>query len=461
MDHSLENLVWIDDFISRISPYVRVRLRDKLLIRMPNEAFKLNESGAKILAFLLAGGKIHQILSQLNNPVSAHMEIETFFQDLTRMLGGTMCDNYSSCAIDKVNFQLGYIELPVLSEVAITWQCNIACRFCYAACRKISHNRIDRNESEMTARQIRSVLRIISQDAGIPSVSFTGGEPLLRRELPSLIAYASSELQMRVNLITNGTLITPRKAKQLKKVGLASAQVSIEGPCEAIHDRITQTPGSFKASIQGLQALQNAGITVHPHMTICKSNLDVATQMPGFVKQLGFSRFSANLVIPAGRGQAGGLAVKYHEIGTVVENLIAVSAAEDIRFMWYSPTPLCLFNPIPHGLGNKGCSACEGLLSVDPMGNVLPCSSWREPVGNLLTDGFETVWFNTRAKHLRQKQAAHPGCRECPDFAICHGACPLYFQRHGYDEIEPYIQNLSQLACHSSTPVLTGDDIRR
>lgn len=153
-------------------------------------------------------------------------------------------------------------------------------------------------------------------------------------------------------------------------------------------------------------------------------------------------RFSANLIIPTGRADLPDLAVRYSEVSALLEEIMENSHREHIEFMWYSPTPVCLFNPVAHDLGNKGCSACEGLLSVDPEGNLLPCSSWTEPVGNLLKDGFETLWFGTRARLLRGKEAAHPDCHACSDFALCHGACPLYFRVHGYEEIEPELARL-------------------
>ncbi|WP_252891179.1 SPASM domain-containing protein [Thermoclostridium stercorarium] len=105
--------------------------------------------------------------------------------------------------------------------------------------------------------------------------------------------------------------------------------------------------------------------------------------------------------------------------------------------MWYSPTPICLFNPLAEGFGNRECSACEGLLSVDPKGNLLPCSSWSEPVGNLLDEGFETVWNNRRCKWIRAKEAAPQECRKCRHFTACQGACPLYFKAHGHNELVP------------------------
>jgi radical SAM protein with 4Fe4S-binding SPASM domain len=104
--------------------------------------------------------------------------------------------------------------------------------------------------------------------------------------------------------------------------------------------------------------------------------------------------------------------------------------------MWYSPTPVCLFNPVAHGLGNKGCAACDGLLSVSPAGEVLPCSSWPEPVGSLLDEPFHAVWNTARGAWIRDKKSAPEGCDACEDFALCQGACPLYWRHFGFAELQ-------------------------
>jgi radical SAM protein with 4Fe4S-binding SPASM domain len=111
------------------------------------------------------------------------------------------------------------------------------------------------------------------------------------------------------------------------------------------------------------------------------------------------------------------------------------AAAADVEFLWYSPTPLCLFNPILADLGNKGCSACDGLLSIDARGRVLPCSSCEDPVGDLLREDFSAIWQGARAARYRNKELAHPACRACEHFPFCHGACPLYWNHFGFDEL--------------------------
>jgi len=424
-------LAWVDDFITRIKPYIYMRLKDNVLIRMPNEAFKLNSTGARVIDHILAGGSVEDIIKARQDHPETVEQLERFFTDFSLMWNGKVCEYYDTPAIHRTEFDLGYISLPILSEVALTYTCNIRCQFCYADCTQ------KEVESQLDTGGFKRILDIIRYDAEVPSVSFTGGEPTTYRDLTELIRYASENNKMRVNLITNGTLITPQKAKEFAEVGLSSAQVSIESAIDREHDAITGVKGSHQASVNGLKALLNAGIIVHPHLTISTMNKDNLEKYPEFCKSLGVERFSANLVIPSGRGGAQDLTVEYKDIGDIVKNLQSVSEKSGIKFMWYSPTPVCLFNPIAAGFGNKGCSACEGLLSVDPRGNVLPCSSWPEPVGNLLTEDFETIWFNKRSRFIRDKKSAPFECRECRDFAVCQGACPLYFNAHGCGELEP------------------------
>lgn len=435
-------LDWIDSFVETIRPFVHVRLTDWMLIRMPNQAFKLNQTGAFVLHHILQGGSIKDILKARSFDKELPLQLQTFFSDLSRMLSSSLCDEYTSVSLERICFELGYITLPVLSEVAVTWRCNIKCQFCYAACRCVSGTSDESDLEELSTSDVKRVLAIISCDAEVPSVSFTGGEPVLRSDLSDLIAYAAGSLGMRVNLITNGTLISEQLAREFKASGLASAQVSIESPDEDVHDGLCGVKGAFKASLNGLKALKNAGIAVHPHATLCRSNKNSLFRMAQFAKALGIDRFSLNMIIPAGRGIDEALSVKYSEVKDIILKIQSSADSSGVEFMWYSPTPLCLFNPISHQLGNKGCSACEGLLSIDPFGRVLPCSSWKEPVGDLLQEGFKSLWFGERGQFLREKRMAHPNCKACDHFAVCHGACPLYFKVYGYGEIAQPLERL-------------------
>ncbi len=313
------DLSWIEPFVARIKPYIHIRLKDNVLIRMPNECFKLNASGARLLHYVINGGKLKKLLKERPNDADMPGQIHEFFTALSLMLGHKMCERFQSSAIKRVPYRLGYIELPVLSELALTNRCNIRCRFCYGSCRCTSRSGVNRksevvDSAELSTRDFKRVLNIIRLDAGVPGVSFTGGEPMLREDIYELIRYATRKLNMRVNLITNGTLITSKTAIKLKRAGLASAQVSIESPDADIHDALTCVPESHNRSVAGLIALKDAGLYVHPHSTLCAENSHTLKDMPRFAKRLGMERFSMNMLIPVGRGNDDNLAIRYGDI---------------------------------------------------------------------------------------------------------------------------------------------------
>lgn len=116
-------LAWVDEFLKRIKPYVYMRLSDNVLIRMPNEAFKLNTTGARVVAHILNGGSVLDFIKVRADFPEAENQLERFFVDFLRVWNGEVCENYKTDAVRRVEFNLGYIELPVLSEVALTTDC--------------------------------------------------------------------------------------------------------------------------------------------------------------------------------------------------------------------------------------------------------------------------------------------------------------------------------------------------
>jgi len=429
------DLSWVDEFIRNVRPYVFVRTEDNLLIKMPNQATRLNSQGARILEELLGGGTVSGLLDRVGRDPRKIRDIALFLYEVKRYLEGGLDEFSRTEAVEVESFDHHFSRLPVLSEIALTYRCNLRCTFCYAGCNCTSNPAGDTRE--MSTSEVRHVLDQIYHEARVPSVSFTGGEATIRKDLPELVRYAL-DLGMRVNLITNGTLITPDSARELKRAGLASAQVSLEGVRPETHEKLTRIPGSFQKSVASVGFLRQAGVRVHTNTTINRENLEECIEMPAFVRRvLGCSRFSMNLLIPAGSAVlSDSLVVTYREIGPRLLEIQQAAREESVEFMWYSPTPMCMFNPVAHQLGNKGCSACDGLISVAANGDVLPCSSYDEPVGNLLADRVLDIWNSEKASWFREKKFAHPDCRTCEDFQVCHGACPIYWRRMGFEELD-------------------------
>lgn len=424
--------------MGRIKPYVRVREEDSLLIKIPNETYKLNAQGIRLLKFIIAGGSAVKVVESYppERRDTVSLDIYYFFRDLMALLKGCYSENDERKAVEIKRFELGYNSLPVLSEIAVTYRCNLACRFCYAGC----GCRRDEEHPDLPAAALKEILGIIKNEAEVPSVSFTGGEPLMRPEVPELVAHAKS-LGMWANIITNGTLAVADKVKALKEAGLDSAQVSLEAGAADLHDRITSRSGAFERTVKGVENFMKAGIRVHTNTTVSGLNKDKLEGILDLVKSMGLDKFSMNLLTPV--GSAGKnfdeTFVSYTEAGPIVERVRKMAEARGLEFMWYSPTPMCIFNPVSHGLGNKGCAACDGLLSVAPDGDVLPCSSYPKPMGNILKEKgkFKEMWNRPGFAWFRAKKFAHEVCGKCEHLAVCNGGCPLYWEKTGYAELLP------------------------
>ncbi len=423
------NFYWIDDFIKSIKQYICIREEEKLLIILPNQVYLLNDTAIELMLHLLKGNSIESYIT-LNNLNNKQIEqIHYFMCDLRSLLKGCFSENQEKKTIEFIPYKRYFYQYPILSEIAVTYVCNALCEFCYVDSNKNTKN-------ELSTDQLKCILYKIKNEAKVPGVSFTGGEPTLRKDLLELIKFARS-INLRVNLITNGINIDQEYAMQLKDAGLNSAQVSLEAGEESIHEELTKVKGSLKKTLAAVKYLKENDIFVHTNTTINQLNKDSLLQLVDIAKESGTNRLSMNMLMPCGNSiQNKYLWISYSEIGEIINKLKLYSQEKDVEFMWYSPTPLCLYNPIQYGLGNKTCAAAHGLLSIDPAGNILPCSSLNIPLGNLLNSNFDEIWFSEKALFYRYLHFAPEFCKKCYLFEICGSACPIYFDQFSFDEIK-------------------------
>lgn len=446
------DLSWANGFWKSVRDYVFVREEDRVVILPPNMVYKTNETGLKILAMLDSGLRFDKIPGMDDEKLR---DIASFLSDIRDICEGR------EVTTELVAFGFDFNRLPILGEIALTYRCNNRCLFCYAGCGaggscgrggRLKKSVFEKNgvgidvaqprfgaggvNAEMNARDIERIIDIFREKAKIPFFSFTGGEPLLREDLERFIAYAAKR-HLRVNLITNGTLASRERARSLYRAGLRTAQVSLESPDEGIHDHLCGAQGAHARTLVGIEALQTAGIRVQTNSTLTAPNRESLLEMPAYLKSLGVGRFSMNLYIPAANAdRAAELFVSYSNTGAFVDEVRKRARSAGLAFFWYSPTPLCVYNPIARGLGNKSCAAADGLLSVSPGGDILPCSSYPESLGNLLEKDFAEAWFSERASYFKNKRYAPESCSRCGSFTACQAACPLYWDYAGYGELE-------------------------
>jgi radical SAM protein with 4Fe4S-binding SPASM domain len=414
--------------------YVYIRPEDRLLILRPNRTQHLNRTACEMLTLLYAQPTtdaqqvVRTIASRYGeSELRIAKDLDNLLLSVHRLLND---DPLGAPSVRMTGFGEHEVKFPVLSEIALTYRCTHRCSFCYA-----SAGPRGARADEMTTEQVKRVIDRIVDEAHVPTISFTGGEPTLRKDLPELIRHAKQK-GMRVNLITNGMRCAkPAYAAELKQAGLDSAQVSLEAADAETHDAITKVTGSFDKSVRGVGNLRAVDVHTHTNTTICPENRDRVIDLVDFAYDvLGSEYLSMNMVIRTGAAVADDgqpRTIEYSEVGDILLPIIERAKARGIRLVWYSPVPYCLFNPVLAGIGSNSCAAADGLLSIGPKGEVLPCSSFEEGIGSLLHQPFDEVWNSRTALYWRRKEFLPPVCRSCEMRRICCGACPLYWDDVG------------------------------
>lgn len=156
--------------------------------------------------------------------------------------------------------------------VRLSLACNQNCIFC---------NVRYQFKTKDTSEAKREILDTLKKDPR-GTVSFTGGEPTIRKDLIELVAFAKKQGCGRVEVQTNAMMCYYESyVEGLKSAGLDGAFVALHSHLENVSDRITRTPGSFKLTLAGIENLLNASIPVTINTVINSMNYRF---LPDFVK---------------------------------------------------------------------------------------------------------------------------------------------------------------------------------
>jgi len=177
----------------------------------------------------------------------------------------------------------------------ITRACNLKCIHCYAkAVEKSKENELNHDEG-------MSLIDSLA-DFGAPVILFSGGEPLMRKDLTAL-AYHAVKRGMRAVISTNGTLISRDKAKELKDIGLSYVGVSLDGLME-VNDRFRAVPGAFKSAVDGIHNCMAEDLKVGLRFTINKMNFGELPAIFDFIEKENIPRACFYHLVYAGRGSS-------------------------------------------------------------------------------------------------------------------------------------------------------------
>ncbi|MDX2496691.1 MAG: 12,18-didecarboxysiroheme deacetylase [Desulfobacterales bacterium] len=319
----------------------------------------------------------------------------------------------------------------------ITRRCNLKCVHCYAHAKNIPF------DNELSTTEGKILIDDLAE-FGVPVILFSGGEPLVRKDLPELADYAVKK-GMRAVISTNGTLITPQTARTLKDIGLSYVGISLDG-MEEINDRFRGVKGAFKSALEGIENCKKAGIKVGLRFTINKSNAGQIPEIFKLLEEMDIPRVCFYHLVYAGRGSELvkedlsheesrkavdlilALTKQLHDKGDLKEVLTVDNHADGpylyLRLLRENPERaqevLDLLKM------NQGNSSGIGIGCVSWDGEVYPDQFWRHySFGNIRNRPFSEIWTDTSdplMKKLKEKKKYAKGrCKTCRWLDICAG----------------------------------------
>lgn len=182
----------------------------------------------------------------------------------------------------------------------IAWEVTRACAFACVHCRANAQHHRDRRE--LTTEE---AFRLIDRLAcfGGPILVFTGGDPMMRRDLFDLIAYAT-EKGLRCSLTPTATaLATPARLQRAMNSGIRRIALSLDAPTPEAHDAFRRTPGSWQRTIDILRHAQSVGLSAQVNTTVSTYNVDALADMVGFIERVRAVQWSLFFLVPTGRAQ--------------------------------------------------------------------------------------------------------------------------------------------------------------
>jgi len=318
-----------------------------------------------------------------------------------------------------------------------TQRCNLHCMHCYA-------NAADREfKGELTTREGLALLDDLAA-FGVPTVLFSGGEPLIRSDIFELAAHASSK-GLRAVLSTNGTLIDDATADRIQEAGFSYVGISFDG-IGAAHDKIRGQKGAFRASLAGLKRCQDRGIRTGLRYTIHAKNIDQLPAVFDMLETEDIPRACFYHLAYAGRGErikkfdltphqtrwavnyVFDRAVDFHARGLNKEILTVDNHADNVLLYLRvkEREPQRAAEVLRMLQWNGGNQSGIAIGCVDPSGNVhVDQFSWGYSLGNVRERPFSVIWedlSNPRLAILRNRRAYLKGrCPSCRFFDICNG----------------------------------------
>ncbi|RKY08213.1 MAG: 12,18-didecarboxysiroheme deacetylase [Planctomycetota bacterium] len=337
----------------------------------------------------------------------------------------------------------------------ITRQCNLKCVHCY------NDSGVGKPFNELSTEEAKSVLDDLGR-FGVPSVLFSGGEPLMRQDLFELVEYARTK-NLRSVISTNGTLITADVAGRIKHQGVSYVGISLDGLGD-INDRFRGVAGAFDKAMAGIKNCQAAGVRVGLRLTLTKRNIEDLEKLFDLFEAEGIERACFYHLVPSGRG--GDMAVEdltheqsrgaietilaktgyFKELGRKTDILTVDNHVDGvylyIKLLKADPARAAKVWELLTWNGGGLNSSGVGIGCIDYNGKVHADQFWGHyDLGDVRERPFSRIWTDPDEpllKGLRDRRSYIKGrCRLCKFFAACGGSLRVRADLHFGDPWAP------------------------
>jgi len=322
----------------------------------------------------------------------------------------------------------------------ITRTCNLHCVHCYTDSDNLKY------DGELTHEEALKMIDELS-DFGIPSLLFSGGEPFMRKDLFSLLEYASKK-NVRPVISTNGTLIDRETAQRVKDSGVVYVGISLDG-LEYINDKFRGVEGAFGRTMKGFDNCRAVGQRVGLRLTLTERNYLDLHGIFDFIEKEQINRACFYHLVYSGRGSAISKDDLTHTesrqaMDIILErtkdyfdrnldiNILTVDNHVDGVYTYLKmkekniPEAEDIYSMLKWN-GGAANSSGIGIGNIDFIGNVHPDQFWQDySFGNIRERNFGDIWMDESDPIMRglKHKAEHikGRCRLCKYKEICTGS---------------------------------------
>lgn len=302
----------------------------------------------------------------------------------------------------------GGAQIPTVGPLKAEWEvintCNAKCLTCLDWQEKSNSRILSKTEGKNLIQQLAG--------SGVLNLCFTGGEPLLRKDLIEQIAHAK-ELDLSTTLVSNGLLITERRARDLVDAKLDTIYISVDAANAKLNDEIRGLKGYFDlalAAIDNLKSMRrNAGPRIIIKATINNKNADQLIPLAELAKVKGIDGFSFQLAQRLENTNFifdESLLIQEKRRDVFIEQLerLLTDFGELLNGSYEYYQALRDFVTNPESMKKYRSISGFSFVQIDPCGGVYTCPAKENKIGHIREDSFEDIWFGQTANELRREK---------------------------------------------------------